>query len=103
MFSADYSQRHIARYMCGLWLSHNRPALALIRRMLPPGITHYLSHPAQLHQPRQSDKRVRRQRFELVLGDIQRLQTRERNDLIQRSLPVAAEVQRCEAIRQRGN
>lgn len=46
MFSADYSQRHIARYMCGLWLSHNRPALALIRRMLPPGITHYLSYPA---------------------------------------------------------
>ena len=65
IYSFIYSQCN--RYMCGLWLSHNRPALALLRRMLPPGIMHYLSAPAYSASERRALERKEETRGQVRL------------------------------------
>jgi DnaJ homolog subfamily C member 13 len=46
MFAPNMEQRFVARYLCSLWMSSKHPASHdLLRRVVPPGLRHFLNTP----------------------------------------------------------
>jgi len=46
MFAPNMEQRFVARYLCSLWMSAKHPASQdLLRRVVPPGLRHFLNTP----------------------------------------------------------
>ena len=46
MFAPNMEQRFVARYLCSLWMSSKHPASHdLLRRIVPPGLRHFLNTP----------------------------------------------------------